>query len=44
MNGFSPALCAHIARVRDWGRTEVRPAGLEGDRNGAPLPPIIPIL
>jgi acyl-CoA dehydrogenase len=39
MNGFSPALCAHIARVREWGRAEVRPAGLEADRNGAPLPP-----
>jgi acyl-CoA dehydrogenase len=38
MNGFSPALCAHIARVREWGRAEVRPAGLEADRNGAPLP------
>jgi acyl-CoA dehydrogenase len=38
MNGFSPALCGHIARAREWGRTEVRPAGLEADRNGAPLP------
>jgi acyl-CoA dehydrogenase len=38
MNGFSPALCAHIVRVREWGRAEVRPAGLEADRNGAPLP------
>jgi acyl-CoA dehydrogenase len=38
MNGFSPALCAHIARVREWGRAEVRPAGLEADRNGTPLP------
>ena len=38
MNGFSPALRAHIARVREWGRAEVRPAGLEADHNGAPLP------
>ncbi len=38
MNGFSPALCAHIERVREWGRQQVRPAGLEADRNGAPLP------
>jgi len=38
MNGFSPALCAHVERIREWGRAEVRPAGLEADRSGAPLP------
>lgn len=38
MNGFSPALCALIEHVREWGRKQARPAGLEADRNGAPLP------
>ncbi|MCC8934966.1 acyl-CoA dehydrogenase family protein [Bradyrhizobium sp. Arg68] len=38
MSGFSAALCCHIERAREWGQAEVRPAGLEADRNGAPLP------
>ncbi|SFH66071.1 acyl-CoA dehydrogenase family protein [Bradyrhizobium sp. Gha] len=38
MSGFSAALRAHIERAREWGRNEVRPAGLEADRNAAPLP------
>lgn len=38
MSGFSAALCAHIERAREWGQREVRPAGLEADRDGAPLP------
>lgn len=28
-----------LEEAREWGRTEMRPAGLEADRNGAPLPP-----
>lgn len=36
---LSPVLRAQIERAREWGRTEVRPAGLEADRNDAPLPP-----
>ena len=28
-----------LAEAREIGRSEVRPAGLEADRNGAPLPP-----
>jgi acyl-CoA dehydrogenase len=39
MSGFSSELCTYIDRARDWGQKEVRPAGLEADRNGAPLPP-----
>ncbi|MDH3686147.1 MAG: acyl-CoA dehydrogenase family protein [Myxococcales bacterium] len=27
-----------LADVREWGKAAVRPAGLEADRNGAPLP------
>lgn len=38
MMDFSPVLHAQVERAREWGRTEVRPAGLEADRNGAPLP------
>jgi acyl-CoA dehydrogenase len=38
VSSFSAALCAHIERAREWGRNEVRPAGLEADRDGAPLP------
>jgi acyl-CoA dehydrogenase len=38
VTGFSAALCAYIERARDWGQKEVRPAGLEADRNSAPLP------
>ncbi len=35
---ISDALGEDVARVREWGRTEARPAGLEADRNAAPLP------
>ena len=28
-----------LAEARDWGRSEMRPVGLEADRAGAPLPP-----
>jgi acyl-CoA dehydrogenase len=38
VTGFSAALCAYVERAREWGQTEVRPAGLEADRNGVPLP------
>jgi acyl-CoA dehydrogenase len=38
MSEISPALQAFVERARAWGRDEVRPAGLEADRNGAPLP------
>lgn len=38
MKPFSPALQAHVERAREWGRAEVRPAGLEADRSGSPLP------
>ncbi len=33
------AMHERLEEARHWGRTEVRPAGLEADRNGAPLPP-----
>ena len=33
------AMEARIEQAREWGRTRMRPAGLEADRNGAPLPP-----
>ena len=33
------AMRERLEEARHWGRTEVRPAGLEADRNGAPLPP-----
>ena len=39
MNKISAALNVHIEQIREWGQREVRPAGLEADRNGAPLPP-----
>jgi len=39
VNKFSAALNVHIEQIREWGQREVRPAGLEADRNGAPLPP-----
>jgi len=29
---------ARLAAAREWGRSEMRPAGLEADRAGAPLP------
>src|SRR5437879_2714319 len=35
---ISEALRAEVDRVREWGRREARPAGLEADRNAAPLP------
>jgi acyl-CoA dehydrogenase len=35
----SPELRREIEAAREWGRSEVRPAGLEADRAGAPLPP-----
>lgn len=35
---ISDALQEEVLRAREWGRTEVRPAGLEADRNAAPLP------
>jgi acyl-CoA dehydrogenase len=38
VSGFSAALCAYVERAREWGQKEVRPAGLEADRNGTPLP------
>jgi acyl-CoA dehydrogenase len=36
---ISPELQREIEAAREWGRAEVRPAGLEADRAGAPLPP-----
>ncbi len=36
---LSPELRQLVEETREWGRTEVRPAGLEADRNAAPLPP-----
>jgi len=33
-----PEVGARLAKVREWGRAAIRPAGLEADRNGAPLP------
>jgi acyl-CoA dehydrogenase len=36
---LSPELVQHVLEAREWGRTEVRPAGLEADRAGEPLPP-----
>jgi acyl-CoA dehydrogenase len=36
---LSPELRERVLAVREWGRTEVRPAGLEADRAAAPLPP-----
>ncbi len=36
---ISPELAEQVRATRDWGRAEVRPAGLEADRNAAPLPP-----
>ena len=36
---LSPQLREQVLDTREWGRSEVRPAGLEADRNGAPLPP-----
>jgi acyl-CoA dehydrogenase len=36
---ISPELMEHVEATREWGRSEVRPAGLEADRNAAPLPP-----
>ena len=35
---ISDALREEVHRVREWGRKEARPAGLEADRNAAPLP------
>jgi acyl-CoA dehydrogenase len=35
---ISDALREEVHRVREWGREEARPAGLEADRNAAPLP------
>ena len=35
----SPELQREVEAAREWGRAEVRPAGLEADRAGAPLPP-----
>ena len=32
------AMRERIEEAREWGRTRMRPAGLEADRNGAPLP------
>ncbi len=36
---LSPQLQALVEDARVWGETEARPAGLEADRAGAPLPP-----
>src|ERR1700733_7761990 len=36
---LSPELRKLVLETREWGRSEVRPAGLEADRNAAPLPP-----
>jgi len=36
---LSPELHEAVLAAREWGRGEVRPAGLEADRNVAPLPP-----
>jgi len=36
---LSPELKTLIEDTREWGRNEARPAGLEADRAGAPLPP-----
>lgn len=36
---LSPELRDAVLAAREWGRAEVRPAGLEADRNAAPLPP-----
>ena len=36
---LSPELRKLVLETREWGRAEVRPAGLEADRNAAPLPP-----
>ncbi len=38
MIAFSKVLREHIEQTREWARAEVRPAGLEADRNAAPLP------
>jgi len=38
VSNFSAALCVHVERLREWGQKEIRPAGLEADRNGSPLP------
>lgn len=35
---ISPALRRLVEEARDWGRVEARPAGLEADRSGSPLP------
>ncbi|HEX3920237.1 MAG TPA: acyl-CoA dehydrogenase family protein [Caulobacteraceae bacterium] len=36
---LSPELREQVLAAREWGRAEVRPAGLEADRAAAPLPP-----
>ncbi|HWA62394.1 MAG TPA: acyl-CoA dehydrogenase family protein [Caulobacteraceae bacterium] len=36
---ISRELAGLVEETRAWGRAEVRPAGLEADRNAAPLPP-----
>jgi acyl-CoA dehydrogenase len=36
---LSPELRKLVEETREWGEREVRPAGLEADRNAAPLPP-----
>jgi acyl-CoA dehydrogenase len=38
MIDISAGVQAYVEKAREWGRNEVRPAGLEADRNGAPLP------
>jgi acyl-CoA dehydrogenase len=37
--GIDPRMRAELEEAREWGRSRMRPAGLEADRNGAPLPP-----
>jgi acyl-CoA dehydrogenase len=36
---LDPALRERLERLKQLGRTRIRPAGLEADRAGAPLPP-----
>ena len=36
--GIDDATRQRLDDARDWGRREMRPAGLEADRNGAPIP------
>ncbi len=36
---FDPALRERVLRVRELGRTQMRPLGLEADRLGRPVPP-----